>query len=58
MDHLWFILFLFIISVAALGVILLGRRLGGLRLNPYFVSMPGDCSFVHPGLAPTLPAPT
>ncbi|MFA4876847.1 MAG: acyltransferase family protein [Methanoregula sp.] len=28
-DHLWFILFLFIISILALGVILLGRRTAG-----------------------------
>ncbi|MFA4850062.1 MAG: acyltransferase family protein, partial [Methanoregula sp.] len=33
-DHLWFILFLFIFSVVALGVILLGQRLTGLALNP------------------------
>ena len=33
-DHLWFIFFLFIFSVVALGVILLGKRLAGLALNP------------------------
>jgi peptidoglycan/LPS O-acetylase OafA/YrhL len=33
-DHLWFILFLFIFSVVALGLILLGRRWAGLRLCP------------------------
>jgi glucans biosynthesis protein C len=32
-DHLWFILFLFIISVVALGVILLGQRQVRLHLN-------------------------
>jgi glucans biosynthesis protein C len=39
-EHLWFILFLFVISVAGLGVILLGRRLAGFRLNPENVSLP------------------
>lgn len=39
-DHLWFILYLFIISVVALGVILLGRRQTGLRLNPDKVILP------------------
>ena len=39
-DHLWFILFLFIISVVALGVILPARRLAGLHLNPDIVSLP------------------
>jgi peptidoglycan/LPS O-acetylase OafA/YrhL len=39
-DHLWFILSLFIISVAALGVILVGRRLVRLRINPYRISLP------------------
>lgn len=39
-DHLWFILFLFIISFVALGVILPGRRWAGLRLNPDTTSLP------------------
>lgn len=39
-DHLWFILFLFIFSVVALGVILPGRRLAGLHLNSGKVSLP------------------
>jgi len=39
-DHLWFIIFLFVISVAALGVILLGRRQVRLRLNPNTVHLP------------------
>ncbi len=39
-EHLWFILFLFIISVVALGVILLGRRLAGLHLEIKKVSLP------------------
>jgi glucans biosynthesis protein C len=39
-DHLWFILSLFIISVVALGMILLGRRRAGLHLNPDNVSLP------------------
>ena len=39
-DHLWFILSLFIISVVALGVILLGRRQAGLHLNPNNVRLP------------------
>jgi glucan biosynthesis protein C len=39
-DHLWFILSLFIISVVALGMILLGSRRTGLHLNPGKVSLP------------------
>jgi glucans biosynthesis protein C len=39
-DHLWFILFLFIISVTALGVVLAGRRLAGIRLSPDNVRLP------------------
>jgi glucans biosynthesis protein C len=39
-DHLWFILFLFIFSVVALGVILPGRRRAGLHLNSGNVSLP------------------
>jgi peptidoglycan/LPS O-acetylase OafA/YrhL len=39
-DHLWFILSLLIISVVALGVILLGQRQAGLHLNPDKVSLP------------------
>jgi glucans biosynthesis protein C len=39
-DHLWFILFLFVISVVALGVILLGQRQVRLHLNPDKVSLP------------------
>jgi peptidoglycan/LPS O-acetylase OafA/YrhL len=39
-DHLWFILSLFIFSVVALGLILPGRRLAGPRLNPDKVSLP------------------
>lgn len=38
-DHLWFILFLFIFSVVALGIILLGRRQAGFALNPDNVSL-------------------
>ena len=40
-DHLWFILALFVISMAALGLILLGRRLPGLHINPARVNLPG-----------------
>jgi len=39
-DHLWFIIFLFIISIVALGVILLGRRHAGLHLNAGVLSLP------------------
>jgi len=39
-DHLWFIIFLFVISVMALGVILFGQRQAKLRLNPGRVSLP------------------
>jgi peptidoglycan/LPS O-acetylase OafA/YrhL len=39
-DHLWFILSLFIISVVALGVILLGQRQAGLHIDPDKVSLP------------------
>ena len=38
-DHLWFILSLFIISMVALGVILLGQRQARLHLNPDTVSL-------------------
>ena len=38
-DHLWFILFLFIFSVVALGMILLGRRQAKLHLNPGKVNL-------------------
>ena len=47
-DHLWFILFLFIISVVALGMILLGRRLSGLHLSPDRVSLPVLCLLFIP----------
>jgi glucans biosynthesis protein C len=39
-DHLWFILFLFIISVMALGVIFLGRRLADFHISPERVNLP------------------
>ncbi|PKL57946.1 MAG: hypothetical protein CVV34_04880, partial [Methanomicrobiales archaeon HGW-Methanomicrobiales-5] len=39
-DHLWFILFLFIFSVVALGMILLIRRHAGLPLNPDTMGLP------------------
>lgn len=39
-DHLWFILFLFVISIMALGVILAERRWADLCLNPVKVSLP------------------
>ncbi len=39
-EHLWFILFLFIISVMALGLILLGRRQKRLHLNLKNVGLP------------------
>ena len=39
-DHLWFILFLFIITILALGMILAGKRWGGLPVNPGTVSLP------------------
>lgn len=32
-DHLWFIIYLFVISVVALGVILIGQRQARLRIN-------------------------
>jgi peptidoglycan/LPS O-acetylase OafA/YrhL len=47
-DHLWFIIFLFIISVMALGVILLGRRQAGLCLSPDRVSLPVLCLLFIP----------
>jgi peptidoglycan/LPS O-acetylase OafA/YrhL len=47
-DPLWFILFLFIISVVALGVILLGRRRAGLHLNPDNVRLPVLCLLFIP----------
>jgi len=40
LDHLWFILSLFIISVLTLGVILLGQRQARFHLNPEKVSLP------------------
>jgi peptidoglycan/LPS O-acetylase OafA/YrhL len=39
-DHLWFILSLFIISAVALGVILLGQRQAGFHLNLGKASLP------------------
>jgi len=39
-EHLWFIIFLFIISIAALGVILLGQRHSGITLNSRVLSLP------------------
>jgi len=39
-EHLWFIIFLFIISIVALGVILLGRRQAGLHVHFNNVSLP------------------
>ena len=47
-DHLWFILFLFIISVLALGLILLCRRFGRRHLNPGNVSLPVLCLLFIP----------
>jgi len=47
-DHLWFILFLFIISVLALGVILLGRRRGKIPLSPGTVNLPVLCLLFIP----------
>ena len=39
-DHLWFIIFLFIISLVALGVILFSRQQAGLHINFNNVSIP------------------
>jgi len=39
-EHLWFIIFLFIISVFALGIILFGRRQTKLHLNCTRISLP------------------
>ena len=39
-DHLWFILFLFLVSLAALGPILLWRRFFGSRFTSITVSLP------------------
>jgi peptidoglycan/LPS O-acetylase OafA/YrhL len=39
-DHLWFILFLFIISVLALGVILLGQKITWLHINADKIGLP------------------
>ena len=39
-DHLWFIIFLFIISVVALGVIQLARRQERFHISPDTVSLP------------------
>lgn len=39
-DHLWFLLFLFIVSLAALCLILLWRRLFGSRVIPLNASLP------------------
>jgi peptidoglycan/LPS O-acetylase OafA/YrhL len=47
-DHLWFIIFLFIISVVALAVILPGRRLEGHGINPGTVSLPVLCLLFIP----------
>jgi len=47
-DHLWFIIFLFIISVVALGVILLGRRHTVFHLNPDRINLPVLCLLFIP----------
>lgn len=39
-DHLWFILFLFIISVVALGVILLGQKITRLHIDSDRIGLP------------------
>lgn len=39
-DHLWFIIFLFIVSAGALGMILLGRRMARVHLNHGTVNLP------------------
>jgi len=39
-DHLWFIIFLFVISVAALGVILLGQKITRLHINADKIGLP------------------
>jgi glucans biosynthesis protein C len=39
-EHLWFILFLFVVSVLALGAVLIGRRLPRPRLNDGTVCLP------------------
>ena len=39
-DHLWFILFLFLFSIAALGLILVWRRLAGTRRGPVTMRLP------------------
>jgi glucans biosynthesis protein C len=39
-DHLWFILFLFVISLMTLGLIQLGRSMSGLFINPGKVNLP------------------
>ena len=39
-DHLWFIIFLFVISVAALGVILLGQKITWLHMNTDKIGLP------------------
>jgi peptidoglycan/LPS O-acetylase OafA/YrhL len=47
-DHLWFILFLFVISIVALGVILLGQRLAGPAPDPGRVGLPVLCLLFVP----------
>jgi len=47
-EHLWFILYLFVISVVALGVILLGKRQTWFRLNPGRVSLPAQVLLFFP----------
>ncbi|MFA4861372.1 acyltransferase family protein [Methanoregula sp.] len=47
-DHLWFIIFLFIISVAALGVILFGRRQARSHISPVTVHLPVLCLLFVP----------
>ncbi|MDD1689096.1 MAG: acyltransferase family protein [Methanoregula sp.] len=47
-DHLWFIAFLFIFSVAAIGLILLGRQLPHVRFSPGNVPLPVICLLFIP----------
>nr|WP_321352601.1 acyltransferase family protein [uncultured Methanoregula sp.] len=47
-DHLWFIIFLFIISVIALAVILPGRRLAGLHFSCHEESLLVPCLLFIP----------
>ena len=39
-DHLWFIIFLFVISVVAPGVILLGQKITWLHINADKIGLP------------------